>query len=301
MSDALQKIIPYLWFHERAEEAADFYVSLFDDAKIGDITRYDEASAAVSGQAEGSVMTVAFQLAGQRFVALNGGPHFNFTPAVSFFVSCSSEEEIDRLWQHLSDGGATLMPFQEYPFSDKFGWTNDRFGVSWQLSLAPAAQKITPFLMFVGDRQGKAEQAINLYTSLFDDAGVISIQRHGPGGEEPEGTVMHAAFSLAGQQFMAIDSGAEHTFTFTEAISFLVNCESQEEVDHLWHAFTDGGEESQCGWLKDPFGVSWQIVPTALFDLLNHPNAATAQRVAEAMLQMKKLDLPTLQQAAAPQ
>ena len=297
MTDATQKIVPYLWFHNQAEEAVDFYVSLFDDAKIGDVIRYDEASADASGQPEGSVMTVKYQLAGQQFVALNGGPHFNFTPAISFFVSCDTEEEVDRLWEQLSAGGETLMPFQKYPFANKFGWTNDRYGVSWQLNLAPAPQKIVPFLMFVGDQHGKAEQAIDFYTALFDNAETFALQRYGPGGDEPEGTVMHAAFSLAGQQFMAMDSAREHDFTFTEAISFLVNCHDQDEVDRLWQTFTTDGEEGQCGWLKDPFGVSWQIVPTALFRLLNDPDAEKARRVMEAMLQMKKIDLSALQEA----
>lgn len=297
MTDAVQKIVPYLWFHNQAEEAADFYTSLFDNSDVTELTRYDQASAEASGQPAGSVMTVSFRLAGQQFVALNGGPHFNFTPAVSFFVNCETEEEIDHLWQQLSAGGQTLMPFQEYPFSGKFGWTNDRFGVSWQLNLAPAAQKITPFLLFVGDQHGRAEEAVNLYTTLFDDADLIHIQRYGPDQDEPEGTVMNAVFSLAGQHFMAMDSAHQHAFTFTGAISFLVNCEDQAEIDHLWDAFTDGGEEGQCGWLNDRFGLSWQIVPTALFDLLNHPDPEKARRATEAMLQMKKIDLPKLQKA----
>lgn len=298
MNDAMQKIVPYLWFDNQASEAADFYVSLFDNSNVDDVSRYNQASAEASGNPEGSVMTVAFRLDGQRFVALNGGPHFNFTPAVSFFVSCESEEEIDRLWQQLSAGGETLMPFQKYPFSDKYGWTSDQYGVSWQLNLAPAGQKITPFLMFVGDQHSRAEQAIDFYTSLFDNADVLNIHRHGPGGEEPEGTVMHAAFTLAGQKFMAMDSGREHAFTFTEATSFLVNCETQAEVDELWEAFTEGGREGQCGWLRDQFGLSWQIVPTALFELLNDPDPETSRRVTEAMLKMKKIDVAALEEAS---
>ena len=304
-----QKITPYLWFDDQAEEAANFYVSTFsaiagsatDDktSQIGNVTRYGEAAAEVSGKPAGTAMTVEFQLDGQKFVALNGGPEFNFTPAISFFVSCQTESEVDALWETLSDGGEVLMPLGQYPFSEKFGWLNDAYGVSWQLNLAPSPQKITPFLLFVGEQQGKAEAAANFYSSLFENSGIATIQRYGPGHGEPEGTLMHGRFFLAGQDFMAMDSGQEHNFTFTEAISFLVSCENQEEVDELWQKLTEGGEEGPCGWLKDKYGVSWQIVPTALMEMLADEDAARAERVTEAMLKMKKIDIEGLQKAYA--
>jgi len=297
MKNSMQKISPYLWFDDKAEEAVNFYTSLFKNSKIGNLSRYGAEAAEVSGRPEGTVMTVAFELEGQEFIALNGGPQFNFTPAVSFFVGCEKEEEIDELWGKLSDGGEILMPIQEYPFSDKFGWINDKFGVSWQLNLASDTQKITPFLMFVGDQHGKAEAAMNFYVSLFKNSGINNVMRYGSGEEEPEGTVMHAKFSLGGQIFMAMDSSREHHFTFTEAISFQVNCKTQEEVDHFWERFTAAGEEGPCGWLKDQFGVSWQIVPTALLETLNDPDPEKSQRVMQAMLQMKKLDIRTLEEA----
>lgn len=293
----MQKIIPYLWFNNQAEEAANFYTSIFKNANMGDVSRYSEASAEVSGIPEGSVMTVAFQIKGQEFVGLNGGPAFNFTPAISFFVSCESEGEIDELWGKLADGGETLMPLDNYPFSDKFGWLNDRFGVSWQLNLASSAQKITPFLLFVGDQHGKAEEAMNLYTSLFEKSSISGIERYGEGQEEPEGTVMQARFTLAGQEFMAMDSSLEHAFTFTEATSFLVNCKTQKEVDELWEKLTEGGEEQPCGWLKDKYGVSWQIIPTALTEMLSDPDPEKSERVTKAMLQMRKIEIEGLRKA----
>lgn len=296
-----QKITPYLWFADQAEEAANFYVSAFsatgNPAQTGPVTRYDGPSAAASGIPEGTVMTINFQLAGLDFVALNGGPQFSFTPAVSFFVSCQSEEEINALWQALSEGGQTLMPLDKYPFSDKYGWCNDRFGVSWQLNLAPAAQKITPFLTFVGDQYGKAEEAINFYTNLFDNAEIETIQRYGPGQNEKEDAVVHARFSLFGEPFIGMESSLEHDFSFSEATSFLVSCRDQEEVDKYWNALTAGGEEQPCGWLKDRYGVSWQIVPTALFEMLSDEVPARAQRVTEAMLQMKRIDISALEAA----
>ena len=297
MNKSMQKITPFLWFDDQAEEAVNFYISIFKNSKFGNVTRYDQASAAASGRPEGSAMTVDFQIEGQEFVALNGGPEFKFTPAVSFFAGCETEEEIDQLWGKLSEGGEILMPLQKYPFSDKFGWINDKFGVSWQLNLASGRQKITPCLMFVGNQHGKTEAAINFYTSLFENSNIVKLERYGAGEEEPEGTVRHALFCLDGQEFMAMDSNREHPFTFTEAISFQVYCRTQEEVDHFWEKFTAAGEEGPCGWLKDKFGVSWQIVPTALLEMLNDSDPEKSQRVMQTRLQMKKIDIETLEEA----
>jgi len=244
-------------------------------------------------------MTVEFQLAGQKFIALNGGPEYHFTPAISFFVSCDTGAEIDTLWEHLSEGGEVLMPLDRYPFSEKFGWLNDKYGVSWQLILDGSPQKITPFLMFVGEQNGKAEEAIEFYRSLFDNSSLIDVERYDENQPGTEGTVSHASFSLAGQQFMAMDSSLEHAFTFTEAISFFVDCETQAEVDALWEKFTSGGEEGPCGWLKDRFGVSWQIIPKALMEMLSDEDSEKAERVTQAMLQMKKIDVAGLRKAYA--
>lgn len=293
----MQKIIPHLWFNNQAEEAASLYTSIFENSKTLNITHYGKAGAEVSGRLENSVMTVTFQLDGQEFIALNGGPTFTFTPAISFFVNCETGKEIDALWETLSDGGETLMPLDNYPFSDRFGWVNDKFGVSWQLNLASGGQKIIPFLMYVGEQHGRAEEAVNLYTSLFDHSSMIKIEHYNAGEEEPEGTVKHATFSLHGQEFMAMDSSLAHGFTFTEAISFFVNCETQEEVDELWAKLTENGEPQPCGWLKDQYGVSWQIVPTVLSELLNDPEPEKSERVAEALFQMKKIDIEKLKQA----
>lgn len=289
----MQKIIPHLWFDGKAEEAANFYISIFKNSKIVSIMRYGEAGPGP----EGSVMTLTFQLDRQEFMALNGGPHFTFTPAISFFVNCETKEEVNELWEKLSDGGTVLMELDKYPFGEKFGWVADRFGVSWQLNLASRKQKITPFLMFVGEQHGKAEEAMNFYISLFNNSGIEEIERYGKGEAEPEGTVMHAAFLLNGQEFMAMDSSLEHPFTFSEAISLFVNCENQEEVDRLWEKLSEGGRKVECGWLKDKYGVSWQIVPTVLEEMLNDPDPEKSQRVMKAMLQMDKLDIEELMQA----
>lgn len=294
-----QKITPNLWFDTQAEEAANFYVSIFKNAKLGSVSRYDKASAEVSGQLEGSAMTIPFELEGQHFLALNGGPQFEFTPAVSFFVYCNAEEEVDDLFTKLSDGGAILMPLQKYPFSDKYGWVQDKYGLSWQLSLGtPRRQKTVPFLMFVGEQSGKGEEAMQLYTSLFEEARIEGITRYGK-DEAPdiEGTVKHASFWLNGQEFMVMDSSGGHDFTFNEAISFIVDCEDQEEVDFFWERFTEGGEEGPCGWLKDKFGVSWQIIPKQLTEMLTDDDNEKSGRAMRAMLKMKKIDIEQLEKA----
>jgi predicted 3-demethylubiquinone-9 3-methyltransferase (glyoxalase superfamily) len=155
-----------------------------------------------------------------------------------------------------------------------------------------AMQKITPFLWF----NTQAEEAATLYTSIFKDSKILTVSRYGEAGPGPKGSAMTVSFQLEGQQFLALNGGPH--FKFTEAISLLVNCESQQEVDELWSKLTaDGGSESQCGWLKDRFGLSWQIVPTALGRMMSDPDPQKAKRTVEAMLQMKKLDIAALERA----
>ena len=151
--------------------------------------------------------------------------------------------------------------------------------------------KITPFLWF----NDQAEEAMNFYTSIFKNSKIGSVSRYGEGGPGQPGSVMTATFELDGQEFMALNGGP--LFAFTEAISFFVNCETQAEVDELWGKLTEGGEESQCGWLKDKYGLSWQIVPSVLGELLSDPDAEKAGRVMNAMLQMKKIDIAGLRAA----
>jgi predicted 3-demethylubiquinone-9 3-methyltransferase (glyoxalase superfamily) len=152
-------------------------------------------------------------------------------------------------------------------------------------------QKITPFLWF----DGKAEEAMNFYMSTFKNSKVLSVTRYGEAGPGPKGTVMTAKFELNGQEFIALNGGPQ--FTFTEAISFVVNCETQQDVDELWEKLSEGGKKSRCGWLKDKYGLSWQVVPTALVEMLQDKDAKKSSKVMQAMLQMKKLDMETLRRA----
>lgn len=294
-----QKITPFLWFDNQAEEAMNFYTGLFDDAKIMSINRYpDGFNEGPMADMEGKVLTAVFELAGYRFMAIDGGPLFKFTPAVSFFVNCDTEAEIDTLWTALSEGGQVAMPLQAYPFSPKFGWIQDKYGLSWQLNLGQSETKITPFLLFVGEQNGRAEAAINDYTALFENAGISYLERFETGDPiGTEGAVKQVAFTLHGQPFMAMDGGLVHPFTFTEAISFYVDCESQEEIEHFWYALSAHPEAEQCGWLKDKYGVSWQIIPAVLGELMNDPDPEKSRRVMEAMLQMKKFEIEGLERA----
>ncbi|WP_370573203.1 VOC family protein [Methanomethylovorans sp.] len=290
----MQKIVPHLWFDKEAAEAAKFYTSLFKDSKIIDKTK-------IQGTPSGTAEMVTIELSGQEFMLLSAGPFFTFTPAVSFLIACSKKEEVDTLWEKLSQGGKALMPLDTYPFSEKYGWVEDRYGLSWQVMYigdSKITQKITPTLMFTGDKCGKAEEAINIYTLVFRNAKVGDILRYGA-GEEPdkEGTIKHAAFILEGQEFVAMDSAYEHNFTFNEAISFIVYCDTQEELDFYWGKLSAVPEAEQCGWLKDKFGFSWQIVPTVMKEMMQNKDAEKLARVTEAFLKMKKFDIAELKKA----
>lgn len=304
-----QKIVTHLWFDNEAEEAANFYTSLFTKSRIVNTTRYSDAAAKASGRPKGSVMNVTFELDGQEFIALNGGPVFKFNPSVSFILNFDpskderAHENLDALWGKLSKGGKVLMPLDKYPFSQHYGWLQDKYGLSWQLILSdPQAEErpfITPSLMFVGSVCGKAEEATDLYLSLFKNSRRGNTARY-PKGMEPdkEGTITFTDFLLGNQWLAAMDSAHEHKFQFNEAISLMVHCDTQKEVDDLWEKLTEGGgQPGVCGWLKDKYGLSWQIVPAALRDMMTDKDTKKSERVMEALLKMTKLDVEALTDA----
>lgn len=293
----MQKISPCIWCDRNALEAAEMYVSAFENSRIEHVTHYLENDASPSGLPTGTPLIVRFTLCGQEFNALNGGPVFQPNPAVSFFVDCESEAQMDALWAKLAGGGFVLMEVTEYPFSKRFGWLADQYGVSWQISLSGMQQKITPYLMFTEGVCGKAEEAMRFYSGIFEDAKLLDIQRYGKDADGAEGTVMSAIFQLAGQAFMAADSAYPHGFTFNEGISFYVYCRDQAEIDAFWNKLTDGGEEQPCGWLKDRFGVSWQIIPEDIEKLGDSADPVKAERVNAALMKMKKIDLRVLRDA----
>ncbi|OGI07569.1 MAG: hypothetical protein A2X41_08860 [Candidatus Margulisbacteria bacterium GWE2_39_32] len=287
-------ITPHLWFDKEAKEAAVFYTSLFENSRI-------KSSIVMNDTPSGTVDIITIDLAGQEFMLINAGPYFTFNPSVSLLIACKTKDEVNNLWEKLIEGGTALMELAEYPFSEKYGWIQDKYGLSWQIMFAgerKIKQKITPTIMFVGEQYGKAEEAINFYTSVFHNAEVGDIDRYGK-GEEPdkEGTVKHASFILEGQEFAAMDSAYEHNFTFNEAISFIVNCDTQEEIDYYWEKLSAVPEAEQCGWLKDKYGLSWQIVPTLMSEMFKDTDRGKLARVTEAFLKMKKFDIESLKKA----
>ena len=295
----MQKITPFLWFDNNAEEAVNFYTSIFENSNVGAVARYDEASALASGKPSGSVMTAAFQLNGQDFVALNGGPHFKFNESISFFVYCESDERTETIYNKLMNGGTANMPLGKYDWSPKYAWVKDKFGVSWQLTVEKinSEQKILPSLLFVNDKFGKVKDAVEHYTKIFPNSKIIFESSNPKSENIPEETLAFAQFSLAGNLFNALSGRGQHNFDFNEAISFAVSCESQNEIDYYWEKLSAVSQAEMCGWLKDKYGVSWQIVPTILNKLLSDKDARKSQSVMKAMLQMKKINIAELEQA----
>jgi predicted 3-demethylubiquinone-9 3-methyltransferase (glyoxalase superfamily) len=289
-----QKITPVLWFEKEAGEVARFYKSVFKDSRIKKATTLHNTPS-------GTVDIVTIELLGQEFTILAAGPLFKFTPAVSFLVGCKTKEEVDGLWEKLSEGGTALMDLGEYPFSEKYGWIQDRYGLSWQILFMgdrEIKQKIIPMLMFVGKQCGKAEEAINFYAAVFNNARVGDILRYGKNeAPDKEGTIKHVSFTLENQEFAAIESAHKHDFTFNEAISFEVRCETQNEIDHYWKKLSADPKAEQCGWLRDKYGLSWQIVPAVLSKMLQDKDREKVARVTEAFLKMKKFDIEGLKRA----
>jgi predicted 3-demethylubiquinone-9 3-methyltransferase (glyoxalase superfamily) len=295
------QIVPCIWLDDQAEQAADFYVRTFPGGRITATSHYPESADNPGGRPRGSVLTVEFEVAGQRFTALNGGPVFVLNPSISFFVHVDGSDEADRLFAALADGGQVLMPIDAYPWSPRFGWVQDRFGVSWQVMAGrrpPGGSTIVPCLMFSGPQHGRAEEAMRAYAGVFPGGRVVDVARYAA-GEGPEDSVKHGRFVLAGQDLVAMDSHLAHGITFNEALSLQVMCDDQATLDRCWADLGDGGEHGPCGWLKDRFGLSWQVVPTGIGRWLASEDVAARDRAFAAMLKMKKLDVAALERAYA--
>lgn len=274
------KIYPCLWFDGKAKEAATYYCDIFKDASI----------------LEDQGMVVRWKIADKIFMGLNGGPHFEINPSISFFVGCKDEKELDSLWNDLSAGGNILMPLDKYPWNEKYGWCQDKFGVNWQLLLGDAAdgsEKIVPSLMFTQHNSGKVQQAIDYYTTVFTASEIIAISKYEEGEGDVTGNIKYASLKLNGQSFIMMESSEPHQFVFNEALSFVIPCDSQEEIDYFWNEFTKDGEESMCGWCKDQFGVSWQIVPANIGNIMMDKNKG--HKAMQVLMKMKKIIVADLE------
>lgn len=292
-------ISPCLWFDTQAEEVVEFYTSLFPNSLIKNILRYGKEGKEIQKKPEGSVLTIDFTLDEVPFVALNGTPAFQHNESISLFVYCETDERINFLYEKFSESGSVNMPLDKYDWSSKYAWVKDKFGVSWQLDISKSnsSQKIVPSLLFVNNKFNLIKNAANFYTSIFPDSKILIEQVFENINEIENGTLLFAQLSLNGYLINLMSGGKiKHNFDFNESISFIVNCNSQEEIDYYWSKLTEGGEEIECGWLKDKFGIFWQIVPEILNELL--VDSQKSDKVMREIFKMKKLELKKLLEAA---
>jgi predicted 3-demethylubiquinone-9 3-methyltransferase (glyoxalase superfamily) len=301
MSGLMPKIIPHLWFDTHAKEAAEFYCSLIPDSGITHVTVLHDTPS-------GDCDVVSFRLAGRPFMAISAGPFFKFNPSISFFLNFdpsrdkNARKNLDTTWEKLSTGGSVLMNLDSYPFSKRYGWLQDKYGLSWQLILSdPGGDErpfIVPSLLFTDDVCGKSEEAVKFYLSVFHNTKQGIIARY-PAGMEPdkEGTVMYTDFMIEKTWFAAMDSAREHNYAFNEAISFMIPCETQEEIDYFWKKLSAVPQAEQCGWCKDKYGVSWQVHPVMLDAMMKNGTREQIDRLTKAFLPMKKFDIAALKKA----
>ena len=297
---AEQRIVPCLWFDDQAEAAASFYAAALPAGHVGAVARYPGSGANPANRPPGSVLTVDVTVAGLRLTALNGGPSFRPNPSVSFHVHLPDADAVDALHGVLSEGGMDLMPLGAYPWSPRYAWVQDRFGVSWQLMARDDAPRpaVVPALMFAGAHHGRARAAIAAYVAAFPGSHLHRVEDFGEGEGGEAGTVKQAALELLGQPFIAMDGGPGHAFGFDEGVSLQVMCADQAEVDRVATALAaDGGEEGPCGWVRDRFGLWWQVVPEAVAAWLTSEDEAARERVFYALMPMRRLDVAALERA----
>ncbi len=277
-------IFPCFWFDGNAPQAAEHYCNIFPNAKIS----------------HQSAMVIMLDFNGQPIMLLNGGSTFKPNPSISIMVMCETAEEVEKYYNELAPKGKILMDLGSYPWSEKYAWISDEYNISWQFYLLneKPEQKYVPTLMYIQENNGKCREAMNLYTSVFPNSKINGIKEHPEAAGELKGMVAHADFSINDYLLYAMDGGTNHQFNFTEGVSLVVMTDDQQETDMYWNALTaNGGQESMCGWLKDPYGVSWQITPKRLIELTNDENPDKAKKVFNAMLKMKKIIIADLETA----
>lgn len=275
------KMYPCIWFDTKAREAAEFYCSVFPDTKILD----------------SSPVVTNFELIGTKFMALNGGPLYQVNSSISFYVYCGDDDEIVRLYSLLSENGSTLMPLGKYAWSEKYAWVIDKYGTNWQLDIDTinSSQKIVPALLFANEKMSLIRDVLDHYTQIFNESSIHLEAPYPTTAPVAEGTLLFAQFKLNGFIFNAMSSTMKHDFDFTPGISFVIECVDQEEIDHYWYKLGKDGKYEMCGWLADKFGISWQIIPAVLSELMN--DTEKGERVIKAFLQMQKFDIETLLKA----
>lgn len=289
------RIIPNIWFDGVAAEAAEFYCGVFREARVVDEARYpSEGLPEFQAHMAGKPLTVDIEIHGRRLSLINAGPEFRPNHSISFLLNFDPSDYaggvdeaiayLDSVYDELiADGGGAMMELGEYPHSRRYAWIHDRHGVTWQLMLTdPAGEDrpfLTPSLMFGGPNQDRAREATDFWMSVVDDSS------RGALVEYDHGAVMFTDFRLAGEWFAAMDSAVPQDSTFTEAISLMVECAPGRELDRLWEALSADPAAEQCGWCRDRYGVSWQVVPDNMGELMARPGAYAA------LMGMTKIDV----------
>ena len=298
-----QQIVPNIWCRRNAQQMGEFYSSILPEARAQIASRYPSTGLAEFQHGfEGEPLTVALHIGEYEIVLINAGDEFRPGPALSFMLNfdpamfgedeAAARAQLGNIWRELADGGTERMPLGEYPFSKRYGWVEDRFGVNWQLMLTNPEGEPRPFvipaLMFNGREHSVAAEATDFYVSLF--AGVpggaaaanrqVYGERTGTAGPE---SLAFGEFRVGDQWFMASDNGSGVDHAFSCGVSLEVRCAGQYEIDRLWSALSNNAHAEQCGWAEDRFGVAWQIVPDNMDELMQRPGAF------EHLMSMKKL------------
>ena len=294
----MQKLRVNLWMHGTGEEAGEFYADALPGGSMEVESRYPtEGLLEFQKPLAGQALTVAVSVRGQRITLVNAGPDFTPNPSISLMLNFdptdyeggidAARADLDATWAKLSAGGQVLMELGEYPYSARYGWVQDKYNVSWQLILTDQEGDPRPFLMpsllFGGPAQNRAAEAVAHYKEVFGAREGMFVTYPEPTGPAAAGAVMFSDIALDDDWVTAMDSGVEQDFSFTPGVSLEWPCDGQEELDRVWDALSAVPEAEQCGWLADKFGVSWQIVPANMGELMSRPNAF------EHMLAMKKL------------
>ncbi|MGW8482416.1 VOC family protein [Microbacterium sp. NPDC055903] len=293
-----QRIIPNLWFDRSAEDAGDFYASALPRASAVVTARYPDEVPEWQRDFAGQALTVDVDIDGYQVTLINAGDEFRPNASISFMLNFdpllhggdreAAARALDDTWAALSASGNVVLDLGEYPFSPRYGWVEDRYGVNWQLMLTDPAGDPRPFvipqLLFAGEVQGRAREAAEFYVSLFEDSGLGFVAEYPAAtGPASAGEVMFGEFRIAEQWFAMMDSAVDRDARFTCGVSLEVRCADQREIDRLWGALSAVPEAEACGWLADRHGVSWQIVPEQMAELMRRPGAY------EHMMSMKKL------------
>ncbi len=287
----MQTIIPHLWYDTEAKEAAAFYVDLFGGKIDWTYTITDTPS--------GDSDLVQFQLGDMTLAAISAGPYFKLNESMSLMVTVADKADVTRIYEALSDGGRVLMPLAEYPFSPYYVWLEDRFGLSWQLSYAPDLDKPYQFdicLLFSQDQVGLAQPMLDYYKDKLPQASVGQISYYGEGEAPVEAAKLNYAELLIGdQKIIAMDHGYGGVASFNEAFSLMVYVDNQEEADSWYEIVSAVPEAEICGWAKDQFGISWQIVPRILMEAYDSASPEQIKAVNAAVMTMKRLDIASIQ------